>query len=442
MAQYRFRLAAYTDSAGKFNPNAARNGNEDNMFVCSDLSSTNADALFIVDKEEQLTKGGCLMAVADGMGGMNAGEVASEIAINVVKESISSDTINSSVFENTKTRTRFLEDIVLRADSAIKSYAEQHPECEGMGTTIVLAWLYDDKVTITWCGDSRAYLYRPGVGLRQISKDHSYVQELVDKGMITSDDMFDHPYNNVITRSLGDLSQKAKPDSVTIPIFCGDIILVNSDGLSGVLRDSEIENLIDKNHQTMSSCRTALWNAAEQAGWYDNVTAILCEITKGNTYTPDAENVTDKDLSKSFFNIRISKRLLKMVVVILSVFIVGVVSLLLFHLRGKGDNQNCNQQETGVHSAPQDTIRGIDKPEPQQVSPQNKETCEPEMAEGTDRQKTLKSSIDSGLKPRLIPANNKHIDTSLFNNITPICGQDSTQSPNDSVIVTFQDSWQ
>ena len=307
MKKYKFRLAAYTDSAGKTNPDAPRNGNEDNMFVCADLSSKGQETLFSVDKEESLSKGGCLLVVADGMGGMNAGEVASEIAINVVKESFSPDTIQSSVFESPKTRARFMEGVVVRADEAIKRHAEQNSECEGMGSTLIMAWLYEGKVTVTWCGDSRAYLYRPGVGLKQISKDHSYVQELVDEGKITMDEAFDHPYNNVITRSLGDQSKKAKADSVTIPIFLGDIIMVNSDGLSGVLRDKELESLISSNCQTMSGCRAALWEAAEKADWYDNVTAILCEITEGTDYDPSIEESVSDGLDKSFFNFRISK---------------------------------------------------------------------------------------------------------------------------------------
>ena len=336
MKKYKFRLAAYTDSAGKTNPEAPRNGNEDNMFVCADLSSRNQENLFSIDKEDALSKGGCLLVVADGMGGMNAGEVASEIAINVVKESFSPDAIQSAVFENNKTRTRFLESIVVRADSAIKKHAEQHPECEGMGSTIVLAWLYDGQVTVTWCGDSRAYLFRPNVGLKQISKDHSYVQDLVDEGKITKDEAFDHPYNNVITRSLGDTAHKARPDSRTIPIFRGDIIMVNSDGLSGVLRDAELESIISKNCQTMSSCRAALWQAAERANWYDNVTAILCEITEGTEYSPALDDIEEKDLDKSFFNIRISKKGLKLALAVLGVFFIGAILFL--------TNRSCHKE--------------------------------------------------------------------------------------------------
>lgn len=307
MKKVKFRIAAYTDAAGKVNPKAPRNGNEDNMYVRADLGRSANDYLFIADQEEPLSDKGCLIVVADGMGGMNAGEVASEIAINVVKESFSDDAIPQSVFEGTRSRTSFMESVIVNADSAIKAHAKSNPECEGMGSTIIMVWLYKGQATISWCGDSRAYLFRENEGLKQISKDHSYVQGLVDEGKITQEEAFDHPYGNIITRSLGDPNGKAKPDSITIPVYKDDIILVNSDGLSGVLRDSELESVIRNNRQDMNSCRQALWKAAEAADWHDNVTAILCEITDGETYDP-ADAKTSADTSgKSFLNFRIRK---------------------------------------------------------------------------------------------------------------------------------------
>lgn len=303
----KFKIAAYTDAAGKMNQQAPRNGNEDNMYVCASLCKEEDSYLFISDREEELSKYGCLMVVADGMGGMNAGEVASEIAINVVKESFSKDTINENVFRDTKTRTDFLESIIVKADSAIKDFSKSHSECDGMGSTIIIVWLYNGLATVSWCGDSRAYLFRPTEGLRQISKDHSYVQGLVDDGKITVEEAFDHPYGNIITRSLGDPNSKAKPDSVTISIFKDDIILVNSDGLNGVLRDNEIESIIRANCNEMGECRQALWKAAENADWYDNVTAILCKITEGelydatNTQTSHSKGVIQFQIKKSIF---------------------------------------------------------------------------------------------------------------------------------------------
>ena len=309
MTQVKFRVAAYTDAAGRFNPEAPRNGNEDNMFVNADLGAPEGSPFFESDKEMVLTDYGCLLVVADGMGGMNAGEVASEIAVNVVKGAFSKETVPHSAMEDSAGREKYLKKVVVMADEAVKSHANDHPECEGMGSTLVMAWLYDEAASIAWLGDSRIYLFREPEGLTQVSKDHSYVQELVDQGKITEEEAFTHPYNNVITRSLGDMSKKAVADSLTIKLFKRDILLLNSDGLSGVLHDDEIGQIIRANRETMSACRTELWKAAETAGWHDNVTAVLCEITEGEEYvveparpTEDPDEKKESDLDKTKIN--------------------------------------------------------------------------------------------------------------------------------------------
>lgn len=296
MTQVKFRVAAYTDAAGRYNPDAPRNGNEDNMFVNADLGAPEGSAFFESDKETVLSDYGCLLVVADGMGGMNAGEVASEIAVNVVKEAFAKETVPHSAMESAGGREKYLKKVVVLADEAVKRHANAHPECEGMGSTLVMAWIKDGEASIAWLGDSRIYLFREPEGLRQVSKDHSYVQELVDAGKITEDEAFIHPYNNVITRSLGDTSKKAEADSSTFKLFKGDILLLNSDGLSGVLHDEEMGQIIRGNRETMGACRLALWKAAEEAEWHDNVTAVLCEITDGEEYVePKVSATADPD---------------------------------------------------------------------------------------------------------------------------------------------------
>ena len=287
-----YRLAAYTDAAGKFSPEAYRSGNEDNFYV-EDLTDSAKDRVS-QDEIIQLGKLGLLMVVADGMGGMNAGEVASQIAVDTVKASFNADSLTQEIIATSQTRQKYLEHIIKVADKNIKIDARKNPDREGMGSTIIMAWLYEDELTISWCGDSRAYLFNEKSGIRLISQDHSYVQELVNKGMLTYDQTFDHPQNNIITRSLGDPTKDAKPESKTIKVGKGDIILLCSDGLSGVLRDRKtydskgnlypeenIEDLIKAHCDSMKECREALWEAAERGGWYDNVTAILCQITEG-----------------------------------------------------------------------------------------------------------------------------------------------------------------
>lgn len=323
----QFRLAAYTDPAGKWNEDAPKKGNEDDLFVDADLCDE-IQGQFIADEVIGLGESGCLMAVADGMGGMNAGEVASAIAIQTVKSAFGKNNLTDDILSSAGSRTKYLEKVVAEADAAIKKKSRDDKECEGMGSTLIMAWLYDNELTVTWCGDSRAYLFRNTDGISQISKDHSYVQGLVDAGSITELEAFNHPYGNIITRSLGDPEKKAKPDSITIPVCKGDIIMLCSDGLSGVLRDRKsldsegniipgdnLEDIISTNRTSMTECREALWSAAENAGWYDNVTVILCEIVEGrenktlrNSRGDADANLSKGSMNKSFISIRFHKK--------------------------------------------------------------------------------------------------------------------------------------
>ena len=288
-----FRLVSYTDAAGKYTPEAVRSGNEDNFYVDDDLTDDTTNRV-AQDEILQLGKLGMLMVIADGMGGMNAGEVASQIAVDTVKAAFKPEFLSVSITATSQSRRKYLEQVIKQADKNIKSEAKKDRSREGMGSTIIMAWLFEDELTISWCGDSRAYIFNEKSGIRLISQDHSYVQELVNKGILTYDQTFDHPQNNIITRSLGDPTKDACPESKTLKVGKGDIILLCSDGLSGVLRDRKtydgsgtllpeenIEDIIKAHTSSMKECREALWSAAERGGWYDNVTAILCQITDG-----------------------------------------------------------------------------------------------------------------------------------------------------------------
>ena len=321
MKRIQFRLTAYTDAAGKRNDIPPLFGNEDNFFVDSDLSN-DQQGEFSTDEIKSLSDYGSLLVVADGMGGMNAGEIASDIAIQTVKHFFAFERLSQDIVSTAEKRERYMERVVAEADIAIKAHARSNKDCEGMGSTIILVWICDGLVSVTWCGDSRAYLFREPEGIKQISKDHSYVQSLVDDGKITEDEAFDHPYGNIITRSLGDPEKKAHAESRTIPIYKDDIILVCSDGLSGVLRDKEsqktennshtedtLENIIRANRSSMQQCRKALWDAAERAEWYDNVTAILYEVIDGEFFTVQIGTDKQSDFkTESFINIRINKK--------------------------------------------------------------------------------------------------------------------------------------
>lgn len=288
-----FRIVAYSDAAGKFNPAAPLNGNEDNFYFDDDLSD-DAPIRCQADTELLLSDCGCLMAVADGMGGMNAGEVASAIAVETVKEAFAPGKITPRMAADATKRRQYLEQTIKEADRRIKEDAKSCPEHDGMGSTIILAWIVDGHMTLSWCGDSRAYRYNPLNGIEPLSCDHSYVQELANQGVIRYEDTFEHPQGNIVTRSLGDPNGSARPESREFDVCDGDIILLCSDGLSGVLRDRKtldengnyfpgdtIEDIIAANCDTLTNCREALMRAAERADWYDNVTVILCQIMNG-----------------------------------------------------------------------------------------------------------------------------------------------------------------
>lgn len=291
MNSIKFRIAAKTDVG------LVRENNEDNFQASSDLSIepmrwVNNEICSLGDK-------GALLVVADGMGGMNAGEVASKIAIETVRSAFCTKNLTTEVMKNRFSIEKFMNSVIVEADKQIKLEAKSHPESRGMGTTIVIGWLLDGKLYLSWCGDSRAYIYNPQVGLHQISKDHSYVQSLVDKGAISKEDAFDYPESNIITRCLSDSSTKAKPESLLQPysICDNDIIMLCTDGLSGMIRDNEIESIIRKNEHDMDTCSDLLIRAACDAEGADNITICMCQILQGaGACNPQVFEAFDKRL--------------------------------------------------------------------------------------------------------------------------------------------------
>lgn len=275
MNNIKFRIAAKTDVG------LVRTNNEDNFQASSDLthgsmSWTNNQICSLGDK-------GALLVVADGMGGMNAGEVASAIAIETVREYFAPERLTDEVTKSRFSIEKYMNEVIVIADQRIKQEAAEHPESRGMGTTIVIGWIIDGKLYVSWCGDSRAYVYNPKAGLHQISKDHSYVQSLVDKGTISREDAFDFPDSNIITRCLCDSNTKAKPESLLRPYdLCdNDIVMLCTDGLSGMLRDNEIEEIIRAYEHNMDELASVLIQAACEAEGSDNITLCLCQILQG-----------------------------------------------------------------------------------------------------------------------------------------------------------------
>lgn len=315
-----FRMAARCEAAGR--PN-----NEDNYQLDDNLSDNSWG--FTADAEVSLGEKGALLVVCDGMGGMNAGEVASDIAVKTIKEWFTTDKLTDAVVA---APCKYITSAIVAADAAIKVHSKTNPDTEGMGSTIVLAWLLGQKVYVGWCGDSRCYRFNPALGLERLSHDHSYVQELVDAGKLTEELAFDHPNNNIITRSLGDPRGAAQPDTKEFDLYDQDIILLCSDGLCGTLRDNEIAELIKQHQTSMQECRDALWVADEAAGWTDNTTIALAQIISGgkdaNAATPTANSNNEISTSKAKLiatNKRLKLILSGVVVIILLCAIVATV---------------------------------------------------------------------------------------------------------------------
>ena len=269
----KIRLAARCEAAG-------RPENEDNYQVADNLSIGNFG--FQRDKIFPLSAKGALLLVCDGMGGMNAGEVASAVGVDTIKGLFAPQLLTDDIFANDDSICMYMKRAIIKADSRIKEEASKDAAKQGMGSTAVMAWLLGQKVYVAWCGDSRCYRYNPATGLERLSHDHSYVQDLVDTGQLSPELAFDHPNKNIITRSLGDPRGAAKPDAKVYPLHEGDVILLCSDGLSDSLRDSEIEQSISRSLSSMEVCRDALWNDSKRAGWHDNVTVVLAQVVGEN----------------------------------------------------------------------------------------------------------------------------------------------------------------
>jgi protein phosphatase len=211
-----------------------------------------------------------LFIVADGMGGHAAGEVASEMAVQIVERELStvSDLADRGVRDHVDATLR-------RANQLIHERTITEVDKQGMGTTASVLLVSVDRYVIGQVGDSRVYLLRDG-SLHQLTKDHSYVQEQVDAGLLTQEQARYHPYSNVITRCVG-ASPEVEPDVYQGEVSVGDIFLVASDGLTGMVDDRRLQVLLGS-RATPERKVTALVQEANGRGGLDNITAIVVQV--------------------------------------------------------------------------------------------------------------------------------------------------------------------
>ena len=213
-----------------------------------------------------------LLVVADGMGGHAAGEVASKMTVDGIVQSLNDQGEEVSKLEGNAFGA-FLGKVLEEVNQDVWQ-AGQEDDKRGMGTTCTLAAIRSDQLFLAHIGDSRAYLFREG-NLHQVSKDHSWVEDAVDQGVITREQARIHPNRNVITRAIG-LEQQPKIDTYVMPLVEGDLLLLCSDGLNSMIPDDDIHRILTGSSQD-DVCQ-ALIDAANDQGGHDNTTVVIAAI--------------------------------------------------------------------------------------------------------------------------------------------------------------------
>jgi len=229
---------------------------------------------------------GGLFIVADGMGGHAAGEVASEMAVQIVDKELGSLRGLSDAEAAARMRTA-----IRKANAAIFERTLAEHDKRGMGTTTTVMVLFSRRYLIGQVGDSRAYLLREG-DLLQLTKDHSYVQEQVDAGLLTPEQARTHPYSNVITRCVG-ANEDVAPDIYFGNLERGDVVLLASDGLTGMLEDQQLATIMS-GEENPETCVNKMIADANRRGGLDNITAIVIRVDD-----VEAQNTGEMPTAKS-----------------------------------------------------------------------------------------------------------------------------------------------
>jgi protein phosphatase len=225
-----------------------------------------------------------LFAVADGVGGAQAGEVASRLAVGTLREGQEEGTPEEQVVA-----------LIQEANRRVLREAGENATRRGMGTTVTAALALDDRIVIGHVGDSRAYRVRGHV-LEQLTEDHSLVAELVRSGRISPEEAENHPQRSVITRALG------SDPNVTVDVFstdtaAGDLYMLCSDGLSGMVDDDGILEILERDRDDLDAATKALIAAANRGGGEDNITVVLFEVVAApeTAQTPDVEDTLSEE---------------------------------------------------------------------------------------------------------------------------------------------------
>ena len=237
------------------------------VFAKSDIGKArdqNEDYYYISDKEIHL------YILADGMGGYNGGEIASKLATMSAKNYIESNFIQTdhtkeSILELIKSAMEY-------ANMIVYEKSKENTDLENMGTTMEICLIYEERAYIGHIGDSRIYRIRQDI-MRKLSEDHSYVQDLVKNGTISKEEAVTHPKKNMLTKALG-CASFIEPDIMVKGFQKEDIILICSDGLTNMIKEQEIYEIIREN---IDDAVNVLINKANELGGYDNISAIIIQ---------------------------------------------------------------------------------------------------------------------------------------------------------------------
>ena len=245
-----------------------------------------------------------LVVLADGMGGYKSGEVASAIAVTTILHDIVTDLRNKRPPKGRKStattqppghEAALLRNSINHANSNIYTMAKKDEQCQGMGTTVVTGLFHDDKVSIGHVGDSRMYRLREGK-LQQMTKDHSLIQELIDRKLYTPEEAYAKMPKNLVTRGLG-LDIAVEVDVIEEKLLPEDIYLVCSDGLNDMVNDEEIHLTLSKYSANLVQAATSLIQLANKNGGKDNISVVLVRV-KNKVPKPGINGIFNKLLNR------------------------------------------------------------------------------------------------------------------------------------------------
>jgi serine/threonine protein phosphatase PrpC len=287
----------FVELSAKTNVGRVRSGNEDNFLL---LDLTEQKAWTGTEGEEppaemrrfEVGPKGVVLVVSDGMGGALAGDVASRMAVETVRDMLTGgdDGEGEGPCAPDAPLVECLRNATDYANFAIHRKSQEDPRCSGMGATLTAAAITKDGLSLLQVGDSRGYVMRGGQ-IKLATKDQSLVQQLVDVGQISEQEAETHMFRNVILQALGAQSDLS-PVTGSVRVFRGDLLLLCSDGLSGKLRGEDIQQIVASSNGDLPRACEALVNEANERGGEDNITVVLARLVGDDLPSPDTDRIT------------------------------------------------------------------------------------------------------------------------------------------------------